>query len=338
VRAGTERHFDEIAKGLARGTIVPFLGAGANLCDRVTGESWRLGCGFLPSGAELAEHLADSGDYPVQDRRDLMQVAQWIAWREGVGGLYRLLREVFDRDYSPTSLHRWLAREARALDAEGRRQLLVVTMNYDDLVERAFGEEGLACDVVWYEANPRGAGEFVHQPPDREPQLIQRPTTYQGLPSTLERPVVLKLHGSVVRTDETHDSYVITEDDYIDYLLRGDLRERLPIPLVDTLARSNLLFLGYSLSADWDMRAFIKNQFALSLRSWSVLRLASDPGRRDVEVQLWRSLENTDLVPYELRDYVQTLSAREPDARRFYRDVAQRGSESGMATPQSESP
>jgi hypothetical protein len=266
-----------------------------------------------------------------------MQVAQWIAWTVGERGLYQLLREVFDRDYPPTSLHRWLARAARALDAEGLPQLLVVTMNYDDLVERAFADEGLNCDVVWYETKGEVRGQFVHQPPGGKPQLVRRPTKYVGLPARLERPVVLKLHGSVVRTDETHDSYVITEDDYIDYLLRGDLRERLPIPLVDKLAR-NLLFLGYSLSADWDMRAFIKNQFGLRYKSWSVLRLASDPGRREIEMRLWRSLGDTELVPYELRDYVEALSAREPHASRSSRGGARRASEPGFAPPQSESP
>ena len=315
-----EDHLEAITLMLRQGRIVPFLGAGANLCDRPEDTSWETGR-LLPSGAELAEHLAESGRYPVQDRRDLMQVAQWIEWTRGKEDLYGRLRYVFDRDYPPTRLHRWLARAARVLDADGLPQLLVVTMNYDDLVERAFAEQGLACDIVWYEAKRPSRGLFMHKPPDGEPQLIERPAEYRGLPQNLGRPVVLKLHGSVVRTDAAHDSYVITEDDYIDYLLRGDLRERLPIALRARLRDSNLLFLGYSLSADWDMRAFI-SQFKDN-KSWSVLRLASDPGRREVEKRLWRSLKHTDLVPYELRDYVEALSARDSDAAlRNYRDFA----------------
>jgi len=257
-----ERHFALISRRLAEGRIVPFLGAGASLCDRVTGEAWRPGCGFLPSGAELAEHLAQSGEYPVRDRRDLMQVAQWIEWTRGEEELYHLLHEVFDQDYPPTSLHRWLARAARSLAREGRPQLLVATMNYDDLVERAFAEEGLNCDVVWYEAAGEFRGQFVHQPPGGEPQLI----------------------GS-----------------------------RLPIALRVRLSESSLLFLGYSLSTDWDMRAFMAEGFALRVKSWSVLRLASDPDRRQVEKQLWDSLRDVELVPFELRDYVEALSARDSD-------------------------
>ena len=52
------------------------------------------------------------------------------------------------------------------------------------------------------------------------------------------------------------------------------------------------------------------NGFELRLRSWSVLRLASDPDRRRVEEQLSRNLEDVDLVPFELRDYVEALSRK----------------------------
>ena len=62
---------------------------------------------------------------------------------------------MFDSEYSPTSLHRLLARAARALGEAGLPQLLVVTTNYDDLVERALAEEGLEFDVVWYEAKQK---------------------------------------------------------------------------------------------------------------------------------------------------------------------------------------
>jgi NAD-dependent SIR2 family protein deacetylase len=313
VRDGIEEHFDEIAWRFARGRIVPFLGAGASLCDRGT-EKWRPGCGFLPSGAELAAHLAEQGRHPVRDSLNLMEVAQWIAWTEGEDGLYERLRQVFDQDFEPTSLHRLLARWAKALDERRCRQLLVATMNYDDLVERAFADERLAFDVVWYEAKPVDErGKFVHQPPGGPPQLITRPNKYV-YEFLSERPTLLKLHGSIDRTDATNDSYVITEDDYIDYLDRGSLTERLPLPVMDRLASSSLLFLGYSLSADWDMRATMKRWSLLRTTfSWSVLRLSSDPGRRKVEQRLWESLDDVRLVPFELRDYAEALSAREPE-------------------------
>ena len=56
--------------------------------------------------------------------------------------LYRYLHEVFDANYPPTSLHRLFARLPAVLRENGRPQLLVLTTNYDDLLERAFTEAG----------------------------------------------------------------------------------------------------------------------------------------------------------------------------------------------------
>jgi hypothetical protein len=336
-----QRHFDEVAPRLARGTIVPFLGAGASLCDRGA-EPWKPGCGFLPSGIELAEHLADSALDYVRDRQDLMQVAQYVAWTQGEATLYELMHGVFDRDYPTTSLHRLLGRAAKALHADGLPHLLVVTMNYDDLVERAFADEGLRCDVVWYEAKlgASARGRFVHRPPDAEPLPIERPERYEYC-FLLERPAVLKLHGSVARANALEDSYVITEDDYIDYMARGDVRSRLPLALTRRLTRSGLLFLGYSLSADWDMRATmegLKGTRPGTIRSWSVLRRPSDPRRWLVEQTLWNE-KSVDLVYAELRNYAEALSAREPaDARAADHDGVPRRAASRVPRPWAQIP
>ena len=321
-----ERLFDEMAARLARGAIVPFLGAGASLCDRPVRRSsgspqgWEIGA-ELPSGAELATYLAMRGEYPpfpdapLPEELDLMRVAQYLEWKQGEHQLYRYLREVFASEYEPTSLHLMLARAARALAEAGLPQLLVVTMNYDDLVEQAFASEGLEYDVVWYEAKSYAdeRGRFWHRPPGDVRHLISRPERYTGLRPRLERPVVLKLHGSVNREHPDRDSYVVTEDDYIGYLTGGDVRAKLPIVLSRMLTRNSLLFLGYSLSDDWDMRAALQQLEGTrpdSLRSWAVLRGSADPGRQKIEQQLWSSFKNVDLVRIELRQYVDAVSAR----------------------------
>ena len=48
------------------------------------------------------------------------------------------------------------------------------------------------------------------------------------------------------------DSYVITEDHYIDYMLNTEVTALLPIPLPEKLKRSHYLFLGYGLK-DWNL-------------------------------------------------------------------------------------
>src|SRR4051794_23155604 len=144
--------------------MVVFRGAGANLCDRGE-EAWKPGATCLPSGAELAGHLVVRGRYPVPEERNLLRVSEYVAAVRGEDELYLYLREVFDADYAPTSLHRLVARTARALSDAGRPQLLVVTTNYDDLVEQALQEQGLEHDVVWYEAKRHAdaRGRFVHR-------------------------------------------------------------------------------------------------------------------------------------------------------------------------------
>ena len=65
-------HFALVAMQLVRGKVTPFLGAGVNLCDREKDEAWEIGRN-LPSGRELALHLAKSYQYPDQDT-DLLMV------------------------------------------------------------------------------------------------------------------------------------------------------------------------------------------------------------------------------------------------------------------------
>ena len=85
-----------------------------------------------------------------------MWVSQYFDAVRGEAPLYGKLREVFDADYPPSSLHRLLARLPALLRERGQEQLLVVTTNYDDL--RRAGVRGgrrAEFDVVWYEAKRR---------------------------------------------------------------------------------------------------------------------------------------------------------------------------------------
>lgn len=312
-----EDHYLTIAEKLAGGRMIPFLGAGANLCDR--GEQvWEQGGPFLPSGAELAGHLAARGRYPMHEELDLLRVSQYVDAARGEDELYLYLREVFDSEYSPTSLHRLLARAARVLGEARLPQLLVVTTNYDDLVEQALAAEGLEFDVVWYEAkqNAEARGRFVHRAPGGKAKVIARPNKYTGLPMVLERPAILKLHGYLDRASAGDDSYVITEDSYIDYLSGGDVGGMIPIALWQRMTSNSLLFLGYSLS-DWNLRVILNRIWGarkLVGKSWAVQREPADPNQSKIEQALWDTRENVELVYCELSEYVKELEARLPGA------------------------
>ena len=192
-----QRHYSLVAELLANGDVVPFLGAGANLCDRPAKTRWEPGR-FAPSGSELAERLAASSRYPDPDL-DLLRVSQYVDAVLGEGRLYRYLHEIFDASYPPTSLHQLLARLPALLRESGSPQLLILTTNYDDLLERALEEVGEPFDVVWYEAK-RGPlhGRFMHRFPGGDVVAIERPNEYTQL-DLEERTAILKLHGAIDR-------------------------------------------------------------------------------------------------------------------------------------------
>jgi hypothetical protein len=316
-------HYAWIVKKLSGGRMIPFLGAGASLCDRGE-EQWSPGSPFLPSGAELAGYLAAEGMYPNPRDHDLMRISQYVDRAGGEDELYRYLREVFGSEYPPTSVHRLLARIARGLAETGQRHLLTVTTNYDDLPEKALADEGLEVDVVWYEAKQNSAerGKFLHRTPGGHAVVVDAGNDYRGLPMELERPVVLKLHGCLNREtagdDGADDSYVITEDSYIDYLAFGDVRSQIPIALLNRMTGSSFLFLGYSLS-DWNMRVILNRIWGtskLGTKSWAIQREPADPALAKIEQTLWDNRENMDVELYfcELREYVRQLGQRLTDA------------------------
>src|SRR5262245_53096290 len=108
-------HFELVAAEIADGAVVPFLGAGANLCDRPAKVPWAPGR-FAPSGRELAKALAVQSRYPNLDdlddldrQPDLQWISQYFDAVLGDRRLYMKIREVFEAQYPPSSLHRLLA-------------------------------------------------------------------------------------------------------------------------------------------------------------------------------------------------------------------------------------
>ncbi len=303
-------HYKTVMKALSDGRVVPFLGAGANLCGRPNGALWQTQH-YLPSGGELAEYLAGDFDYPSPDKQDLLRVAQYVAVMSGVGPLYEHLRTLFNTDYTPTALHQLLAMLPPLLRANGypRTCLLIVTTNYDDLMERTFKSVGEPFDVVTYVADGDQRGKFVHWPHGDTPRVISSPNDYADLPiempsCNLKRSIILKLHGAVNRANADNDSYVITEDHYIDYLARKDVSNPIPTYLTAKLRKSNFLFMGYSLR-DWNLRVILQRLWGeqqLSYASWAI---QSNPEALD---QKFWSKRNVDIFNLRLEDYVAQLT------------------------------
>jgi SIR2-like domain len=316
--AGAAQSPDPLAAG-GRGDpgrpVVPFLGAGANLCGRPERLHWRrTQKTWLPDGRELSGHLARQFAYQGKNKDDLVRVSQYVTLTLGSWPLYQELRRLFDRDYPPTALHRFLAEIPSVLRGQRgapRAYQLIVTTNFDDLLERAFRDAGEPFDLVTYDAESSEVGRFIHRPHGGEPRRILEPNAYADL-TTDERTVILKIHGAVDRADERHDSYVITEDHYIDYLARTDVSKLFPVTLVQLLRRSHCLFLGYSLR-DWNLRVILNRiwgQERLRSTSWAVQR---DPDR--IDEKLWTK-RDVEILDTSLEDYIAGLRGALPASAR----------------------
>jgi hypothetical protein len=143
---------------LDEGCVIPFLGAGASLATApIRG---------LPSAREVADRLAEDTGSP-KGQRQLATVAQWYEIILGRDPLDSTLHAAFTPgDVGPMPLHHWLA----GIDAK----LLIVTTNYDDLIEQAFAAAGKAYDVVVHTTDPESAACVLWWPHGaRSPEAVE---------------------------------------------------------------------------------------------------------------------------------------------------------------------
>jgi DNA-binding SARP family transcriptional activator len=280
----------EIVRALLAGRVVPVLG--------------------LDGVGELATHLASAFQVPKGGPIDLARVSQYVATMQGSGPLYDELHSLFEAAVEPRPLHRFLAQLAPILRERGAPHQLIVSTNYDLALERAFEDAGEELDIVAYVATGPHRGRFWHRPPGEAPRPIDVPNTYATELSLERRTILLKLHGAVDPLPEREwESFVITEDDYIDYLGHSELTAVVPVSLAAKLRRSHFLFLGYEM-ADWNLRLILNRMWGerpVGYRSWAVQRSPSPLAQA-----FWRRYDVTPL-DVEPEAYVELLERRLED-------------------------
>ena len=276
-----------IREALEAGYVVPFLGAGASRSRAGT-----EGMATLPSAAELSELLATTTKYPSDDpreRSDLAKVASYFAEISGRPMLRRQLRKHLSVNATPGVLHEYLAK------LPGER--LIITTNYDTLLEQALRAADKPFHLVVHPMEKDDLrGSVLWWPPGAaEPEVVPTNTLDIDLGQST---VVYKMHGSVGGVDsDKWDSFVVTEDDYTDFLSQmSGGNSAIPAIFGAHFRERNFLFLGYSLS-DWNLRVVLNN-LSRDLRregrskdfaAWAIQR---DPstferrlwGKRDVEI------------------------------------------------------
>jgi hypothetical protein len=314
-------HFRVVAKAITEGRVVPFFGAGVNL-STLPAVNWGRGPDDrLPSGEELTDYLATQYSYPTKEPRDLARVSQYVAVMHGLGTLYEDLHHLFTPEYKVTPIHDFFA-SLQDLLAEKkypvpnmpwRNRLVIVTTNYDDLMERAFGGFGVKYHLLSYVADladRRDAGRFVHRTPEGDLVDVEDPDKENE--SFLDKhPVIIKIHGYsdrlAVSKNSVHptkcDSYVITEDDYIDYLSQPDPLNLIPPSIRAVIQKSSFLFLGYGLR-DWNFRVILRRIWRdrpPDFPSWAVLLKPTEFDKR-----YWRR-RDVEILDLHLARYVSKL-------------------------------
>ena len=240
-----ERDWRLLLTRIRSGECTPFLGAGA--CY-----------GVLPLGADVAGEWAKEYSYPLDDScQDLARVAQFLAVEYDnmfpKGELAKKLRDVVPPDFNePDEPHSILA---------GFPLPIYITTNYDDFMVQAL------------KSRNRDPKQELCQWND----LLKNQKSVFGPESdfqpTVANPVVFHLHGHF----GVPQSMVLTEDDYLDFLVEvSRFQEILPPRIEEAFASTSLLFLGYRLT-DWDFRVLFRS---------IVTYLAKSLGMTHISVQL----------------------------------------------------
>jgi hypothetical protein len=289
---------------LKSGSVVPFLGAGASLAGRTV--NWSApGASCLPDGKELACFLANKVSFPSNEeyeRGDLAKVSSYFEDISGRNLLLQQLHEILDYSFRPGEIHKLLA-------SIKIPQVIVVT-NYDTMLEEAFREAGTAFDLVVYPCDQSEFANAVLWWPHgaAEPQFERANTLDIDLTKTT---VIFKMHGSIVRGKQGFDNFVVTEDDYVDFLSR--MNNAVPKFLMRHFRSRGFLFLGYGLR-DWNLRVVLKNVSRhlvngggkSKVRSWAIQKTASE-----LERVLWWN-RNVNIFEVDLDTFVAKLKAQVP--------------------------
>lgn len=245
----TEQDWEPLLDRIAKDQCTPFLGAG------VHEEA-------LPLGSTIAKEWAKKYAYPLEDSDDLARVSQYVAIKYDDAPFVKSgLASVFESVELP-SQDDTTAPLAVLADLP---LSIFMTTNYDPLIERMLARMN---------KSPR------HELCRWNSQLRKQPDIFdsEGFVPAPATPLVYHLHGH----HETPDSLVLTEDDYLDFLVNFNRYDNfLPPRISEALSGTSLLFIGYRL-ADWTFRVLFRG-----------LRASMEDGlqRKSIAVQMPHSDE-----------------------------------------------
>jgi hypothetical protein len=242
----TEDDWQQLIKRIESKACTPFLGAGVN-------------APLLSMGAGIAKKWASEEGYPLIDNQDLARVAQFISlkapdklkpkelMKELLEGEIRKAFRVDKANFVAPNHH--LGKLA-ALPLP-----VFITTNYDDLLFRALRANQKDPQVEVCPWNLLLKKNSLAQYPamsDSEIETVEptgfgasRLTSQSKYNPTVANPLIYHIHGHY----KSIDSMVLTENDYLDFLVEMSRNQKLlPIKITRALTQSSVLFIGYSLN------------------------------------------------------------------------------------------
>ena len=245
-------------------------------------------------------------------QQNLKYLAQYIKLTSGLSRVYQKLQTLFEKKYDTNELHQFFANLPGEMEAKGYKKLpyqLLVTTNYDDMLERAFEEAKQPYALVFYVVEGEETqGQFKYKKPFEE-NISSIDSDQEVLNDNY--PVILKLYGEL-------QNFVITEDHHINYLVHRDIEQLLPKDILEILWKSdnNFIFMGYS-PIDRNLRLILNRLWGereIGKKSWMIHQ--SNPGALDREFWIQRKVEilNSDLEEYitELNRRIEILPKNSP--------------------------
>jgi len=180
-----------------------------------------------PLGATLSRSLAAKCElatrFPSEDPTNLQRVSLFFEIDRSRRQLVEAIREAVHVGKRPSPVLRALG------ELDFAR---VITTNYDQLLEAALRAAGKEPRVSVYTPKLEATRDFPNPTP--------------------ESPIVFKIHGDI----DQEESIVVTDEDYIRFLLRMSSKEPydpIPLKLKADLTEWTTLFVGYSL-LDYNLR------------------------------------------------------------------------------------
>jgi len=214
--------------------------------------------------------LASRGTDLGSSTDPLTAIASYYQMHSDRQGLWDELKKIFAPKKKPNAGHELIADAAAGhLKADDAEPYLIITTNYDTLMERALDDRKVPYAAMWWNrADGQIHRRFRNIPDNRLARLEERspvkaPKEFR-VGATFPLVLLYKMHGCLDESlNRNDDGVIITEADYVEFI--ANLDAIIPGHVGSILGNKRLLFMGYSFG-DWNVRAIYETASRLTTK------------------------------------------------------------------------